>query len=49
MYVFCYTRPLRKITVGMFLASLAFVAAALVQVQIDVSSAICKYLLLIFT
>uniref|UniRef100_A0A8C0E8X3 Solute carrier family 15 member 1 n=1 Tax=Bubo bubo TaxID=30461 RepID=A0A8C0E8X3_BUBBB len=27
--------PLRKITVGMFLASLAFVAAALVQVQID--------------
>ncbi|XP_021271961.1 solute carrier family 15 member 1 [Numida meleagris] len=27
--------PLRKITVGMFLAGLAFVAAALVQVQID--------------
>ncbi|XP_040440361.1 solute carrier family 15 member 1 [Falco naumanni] len=27
--------PLRKITVGMFLASLAFVAAALVQVEID--------------
>ncbi|NXG29750.1 S15A1 protein, partial [Dromaius novaehollandiae] len=27
--------PLRKITVGMFLAALAFVAAALVQVQID--------------
>ncbi|PKU37095.1 solute carrier family 15 member 1 [Limosa lapponica baueri] len=27
--------PLKKITVGMFLASLAFVAAALVQVQID--------------
>ncbi|NXQ86154.1 S15A1 protein, partial [Nyctibius grandis] len=27
--------PLRKITVGMFLASLAFVAAALLQVQID--------------
>ncbi|NWU88516.1 S15A1 protein, partial [Upupa epops] len=27
--------PLRKITVGMFLASLAFVAATLVQVQID--------------
>ncbi|NWW88448.1 S15A1 protein, partial [Rhynochetos jubatus] len=27
--------PLRKITVGMFLASLAFIAAALVQVQID--------------
>ncbi|NXY43523.1 S15A1 protein, partial [Ceuthmochares aereus] len=35
--VLCYTWhwPLRKITVGMFLASLAFVAAALVQVQID--------------
>ncbi|XP_060774015.1 solute carrier family 15 member 1-like [Neoarius graeffei] len=27
--------PLRKMTVGMFLASLAFVAAALVQLQID--------------
>ncbi|NXY90977.1 S15A1 protein, partial [Alcedo cyanopectus] len=27
--------PLRKITVGMFLASLAFIAAALLQVQID--------------
>ncbi|NWX43396.1 S15A1 protein, partial [Steatornis caripensis] len=27
--------PLRKMTVGMFLASLAFVAAALLQVQID--------------
>ncbi|XP_074839213.1 solute carrier family 15 member 1 [Carettochelys insculpta] len=27
--------PLRRITVGMFLASLAFVAAALVQIQID--------------
>ncbi|NXX96720.1 S15A1 protein, partial [Centropus bengalensis] len=27
--------PLRKITVGMFLAAMAFVAAALVQVQID--------------
>ncbi|XP_027736114.1 solute carrier family 15 member 1 [Empidonax traillii] len=27
--------PLKKITVGMFLASLAFVAAALLQVQID--------------
>ncbi|MEQ2243388.1 hypothetical protein ILYODFUR_006645 [Ilyodon furcidens] len=27
--------PLRKITVGMFLAALAFVAAALVQLQID--------------
>ncbi|XP_010172734.2 solute carrier family 15 member 1, partial [Antrostomus carolinensis] len=31
--------PLRKITVGMFLASMAFVAAAILQAQIDVSSA----------
>ncbi|NXT99860.1 S15A1 protein, partial [Buphagus erythrorhynchus] len=30
--------PLRKMTVGMFLGSLAFVAAALVQVQIDKTS-----------
>ncbi|NXK35239.1 S15A1 protein, partial [Piprites chloris] len=30
--------PLRKITVGMFLASMAFVAAALLQVQIDKTS-----------
>uniref|UniRef100_A0A8C3DJV7 Solute carrier family 15 member 1 n=1 Tax=Corvus moneduloides TaxID=1196302 RepID=A0A8C3DJV7_CORMO len=30
--------PLRKMTVGMFLASMAFVAAALVQVQIDKTS-----------
>uniref|UniRef100_A0AAX7TUQ8 Solute carrier family 15 member 1 n=1 Tax=Astatotilapia calliptera TaxID=8154 RepID=A0AAX7TUQ8_ASTCA len=29
--------PLRRITVGMFLAALAFVAAALLQIQIDVS------------
>uniref|UniRef100_A0A8C5TYF7 Solute carrier family 15 member 1 n=1 Tax=Malurus cyaneus samueli TaxID=2593467 RepID=A0A8C5TYF7_9PASS len=32
--------PLKKMTVGMFFASMAFVAAALVQVQIDVSSPI---------
>lgn len=32
----CY-RPLKRMTVGMFLAALAFVAAGLVQVQIDVS------------
>lgn len=30
-------RPLKKMTVGMFMAALAFVAAALVQMQIDVS------------
>ncbi|NWR27151.1 S15A1 protein, partial [Tachuris rubrigastra] len=30
--------PLKKITVGMFLASMAFVAAALLQVQIDKTS-----------
>uniref|UniRef100_A0A8C7SRP0 Solute carrier family 15 member 1 n=1 Tax=Oncorhynchus mykiss TaxID=8022 RepID=A0A8C7SRP0_ONCMY len=29
--------PLRRMTVGMFLAAMAFVAAALVQIQIDVS------------
>uniref|UniRef100_A0A3Q3EVJ4 Solute carrier family 15 member 1b n=1 Tax=Labrus bergylta TaxID=56723 RepID=A0A3Q3EVJ4_9LABR len=29
--------PLKKMTVGMFLAALAFIAAALVQLQIDVS------------
>lgn len=33
-----WDRPLKKMTVGMFLASLAFVAAALVQMQIDVSA-----------
>lgn len=30
-------RSLKKMTVGMFLASMAFVAAAIVQVEIDVS------------
>lgn len=29
--------PLKRMTVGMFLAALAFIAAALVQIQIDVS------------
>lgn len=29
-------RPLKKMTVGMFLAALAFIAAALVQIQIEV-------------
>uniref|UniRef100_A0A8B9IQ85 Solute carrier family 15 member 1 n=1 Tax=Anser cygnoides TaxID=8845 RepID=A0A8B9IQ85_ANSCY len=38
--------PLRKMTVGMFLAGLAFIAAALVQLQIDVSS--CTDSLLLF-
>uniref|UniRef100_A0A8B9EQG2 Solute carrier family 15 member 1 n=1 Tax=Anser cygnoides TaxID=8845 RepID=A0A8B9EQG2_ANSCY len=37
--------PLRKMTVGMFLAGLAFIAAALVQLQIDVSSALYSLLL----
>lgn len=31
-------RPLKRMTVGMLLAALAFVAAALVQMQIDVSA-----------
>lgn len=31
------SRPLRRMTVGMLLAALAFVAAALLQIQIDVS------------
>lgn len=31
------TSSLKKMTVGMFLASMAFVAAAIVQVEIDVS------------
>ncbi len=33
-----FPRPLRKMTVGMVLAALAFVAAALLQIQIDVSN-----------
>lgn len=32
-----YLSSLKKMTVGMFLASMAFVAAAIVQVEIDVS------------
>lgn len=33
---FPYSRPLRKMTVGMLLAALAFVVAAVIQMQIDV-------------
>lgn len=36
----CPSSSLRKMTVGMFLASMAFVAAAIVQVEIDVSRAL---------
>uniref|UniRef100_A0A8C5BT78 Solute carrier family 15 member 1a n=1 Tax=Gadus morhua TaxID=8049 RepID=A0A8C5BT78_GADMO len=37
--------PLKRMTVGMFLAAMAFVAAALVQIEIDVKSGgeSCKY------
>uniref|UniRef100_A0A670KGT0 Solute carrier family 15 member 1 n=1 Tax=Podarcis muralis TaxID=64176 RepID=A0A670KGT0_PODMU len=35
--------PLRKMTVGMLLAALAFVVAAVVQVQIDVRVVFCSY------
>lgn len=34
----CLCSPLKRMTVGMFLAALAFVTAALVQIQIDVRS-----------
>lgn len=34
--VCCFCSPLKRMTVGMFLAALAFVAAGLVQIQIDV-------------
>lgn len=33
----CVCSPLKRMTVGMLFAALAFVAAALVQLQIDVS------------
>lgn len=33
----CLISPLKKITVGMFLASMSFVVAAVIQLQIDVS------------
>lgn len=37
--------PLKRMTVGMFLAAMAFVSAALVQIQIDVSDTLryCKH------
>uniref|UniRef100_A0A8C2E8G9 Solute carrier family 15 member 1 n=1 Tax=Cyprinus carpio TaxID=7962 RepID=A0A8C2E8G9_CYPCA len=35
--------PLRRMTVGMLLASLAFVAAALLQIQIDVTNICCRF------
>lgn len=34
---YCFNRPLKRMTVGMLLAAIAFVCAALVQVQVDVS------------
>lgn len=38
LFVCVLYSPLRRITVGMFFAALAFVAAGVVQLQIDVSS-----------
>lgn len=35
-YIVCFCSPVKRMTVGMFLAAMAFVAAALVQLQIDV-------------
>uniref|UniRef100_A0A8C2AJX4 Solute carrier family 15 member 1 n=1 Tax=Cyprinus carpio TaxID=7962 RepID=A0A8C2AJX4_CYPCA len=35
--------PLRRMTVGMLLAALAFVAAALLQIQIDVTNICCRF------
>lgn len=39
-YFVCFRSPLKRMTVGMLLASVAFVAAALVQLEIDVRTAI---------
>lgn len=36
-FLACLISSLKKMTVGMFLASMAFVVAAIVQVEIDVS------------
>ncbi len=35
--MFYFNRPLKRMTVGMVLAAIAFVCAALVQIEIDVS------------
>lgn len=39
-YFVCFCSPVKRMTVGMFLAAMAFVAAALVQLQIDVRTTI---------
>lgn len=38
-YLVCFCSPVKKMTVGMLLASVAFIAAALVQLEIDVRTA----------
>lgn len=35
-YFVCFCSPVKRMTVGMFLAAMAFVAAAFVQLQVDV-------------
>lgn len=39
-YFVCFRSPVKRMTVGMFLAAMAFVAAALVQLQVDVRTTI---------
>lgn len=46
-YFVCFCSPVKRMTVGMFLAAMAFVAAALVQLQIDVRSTIAAVSLLV--
>lgn len=41
MFRVCFHSPLKKMVVGMLLASMAFVAAAFVQLEIDVRTALC--------
>lgn len=43
----CLCSPVKKMTVGMFLAAMAFVAAALVQLEIDVRPALAAVLTLV--
>lgn len=40
----CMTRPLKRMTVGMVLAAIAFICAALVQLEIDVSRKVIHYI-----
>lgn len=40
----CMSRPLKRMTVGMVLAAIAFICAALVQLEIDVSRNVISYI-----